>query len=342
MMEKPVFLRNEWYVVALAGELRERPIKRWILGEPLALYRTASGRAVALEDRCPHRGGPLSSGEIHGEAIACGYHGFQFDPSGRCVHIPGSKSIPPQACVKSYPIAERWGWVFAWPGTAPPDESKLPDFRWTAEPGFAGGTDYLHVKANYALVRDNLLDLTHARFVHKNTLATSAVTDFPLQTEFDERRVRVVRVMPAIEASPFFKRVVGYNTPVDHSQRIDFLPPCYVLINTRVASAPGSSQTLSSSFFVMNALTPESDRSTHYFWGLVRNVAIDDTKLTELQQSLNRATFDEDLTILEQQQVLIDSAPNGWRPLAIAHDSGCVQAERMMTRLIAAEQSARE
>ena len=304
------------------------------------IYRTASGRAVALEDRCPHRGAPLSAGEVHGETLSCGYHGFTFDPSGQCVHVPGMASIPRQACVKSYPVLERWGWIFAWLGDAAlVDEAKLPDFRWMTESGHAGGSEHLAVKANYTLVRDNLLDLTHARYVHKNTLATNAVTEYPISIEVDERRVRVVREMPGIEASPFFKRVAGHITRVDHRQRIDFFPPCYVLINTTVASVAGSSEQIASSWFVLNALTPENAGATHYFWGLVRNIALEDDALTETQQSLNRATFHEDLLILEQQQQLLDCAPANWRPIATPNDGGCVQAERLMNRLLEAERS---
>ena len=65
-----MFLRNEWYVVALSKELNTQPIQRWILSEPLALFRTQSGRPVAMMDRCPHRGAPLSMGRVQGETIA--------------------------------------------------------------------------------------------------------------------------------------------------------------------------------------------------------------------------------------------------------------------------------
>jgi phenylpropionate dioxygenase-like ring-hydroxylating dioxygenase large terminal subunit len=335
-----MFLRNEWYVAALSTELREQPLKRWILGEPLVLYRTASGRAVALDDRCPHRGAPLSAGEVHGETLSCGYHGFTFDPSGKCVHIPGMTTIPPQARVRSYAVIERWGWVFAWMGDAAnADESRLPDFRWMTEPGWAGRNEYLAVKSDYTLVRDNLLDLTHARYVHKKTLGTSAVTDHPIRTEVAERRVRVIREMSGIEPSPFFKRIKGFAGRVDHRQQIDFMAPCYVLINTLVASAAGSGEGLATEFYVLNALTPENGRATHYFWGLVRNFAIDDESLTETQQTLNRATFHEDLAILEQQQTLRDCAPETWRPIATPNDGGCVQAERLMNRLVTAERA---
>ncbi len=338
-----MFLRDEWYVAALGAELSDRPLQRWILGEPLAIYRGASGRVVVLEDRCPHRGAPLSSGEISGDTLACGYHGFQFDPSGRCVNIPGMASVPPQACVRSFPAIERWGWVFVWMGEAArADASRLPDFHWLTEPGWVGRSEYLSIKTSYDLVRDNLLDLSHARYVHKKTLATTAVTDYPVRTEVAERRVSVLREMPGIEPSPFFKQVAGFRGRVDHRQHVHFLSPCQVLVNTRVSAVAGSGDDRSAEFWVINALTPLNERETHYFWALMRNFATDDAALTDTQQALNRATFDEDRAILEQQQVLRECAPERWQPLATPNDAGCVQAERLMRRLLAAERGAQQ
>ena len=338
-----MFLRNEWYVAGFSREFGERPVQRWLLGEPLVLYRSTFGRAVILEDRCPHRGAPLSSGEVCGESLACGYHGFTFDPSGTCIHIPGMTTIPAQARVRSYTVIERWGWVFVWMGDANrADESRLPDYHWLADPGWVGGSEYLQVKANYGYVRDNLLDLTHARYVHRKTLGTAAVTDHPIRTEMYGRGVRVTREMPGIEPSPFFKRMGGFTGRVVHRQRIDFTPPCHVVINTRVSSVADSGENRSAEFHVLNALTPENERSTHYFWGLARNFALDDKSVTETQQTLNRETFFEDLSILEQQQVLLDCKPAGWQPVAIRNDGGCILAERLMDRLIAAESGTKD
>ena len=333
-----MFLRDEWYLAAFARELGDKPFQRTICAEPLALFRTASGKAAALADRCPHRGAPLSTGEVHGETLACGYHGFVFDTAGLCVGIPGSAVIPPKTCVRSFPVVERWGCIFVWMGKAErADEARLPDFRWLTEPGWAGGSEYLHVKANYALVRDNLLDLTHARFVHKQTLATTGVTEYPLTSDVEGRRVRVTREMPGIEPSPFFKRVPGFKGNVDHRQRIDFYPPCYVLINTVVQSVPEMNDDRVAEFYVLNALVPETETSTHYFWGLMRKFAVDDQDLTQLQLKLNRETFQEDVDLLEKQQVLLSAAPPDWSPISIPADAGCVQADRMMKKLFAAE-----
>ena len=235
-------------------------------------------------------------------------------------------------------MIERWGWVFVWMGDAErADETQLPDYHWMSDSAWVGRSEYLAVKANYGLVRDNLLDLTHARYVHKKTLGTAAVTDHPIRTEVSGRRVRVTREMHAIEPSPFFKRMGGFSGLVDHRQQIDFIAPAHVIINTRVRSVTGGSENLSAEFHVLNALTPATERSTHYFWGLVRNFALDDQGVTETQQRLNRETFHEDLAILEQQQVLLDCKPDSWRPLPTPNDAGCVQAERMMAKLLAGE-----
>lgn len=328
-----MFLRNEWYVAALTGELRQQPVARWVLGEPLVLYRGSSGKAAALEDRCAHRGAPISSGCVEGDTMVCGYHGFAYGTDGKCVHVPGMSHVPPQARVRSYPVIERSGWVFVWMGSAQADESRLPDLHWMTDPEWAGKSEHLPVKANYCLIRDNLLDLTHARFVHKKTLGTAAVTDHPIRTSATERGVRVVREMKDIEPSPFFRRMGGFDGVVDHRQVIDFIAPCYVTINTRVSAADGRA----AEFYVLNCLTPESAGKTHYFWGLVRNFALGDEVVTETQHRLNRETFEEDVLILERQQTLLDCKPDGWRPLAVPNDGGCVQAERLLDRLLARE-----
>jgi phenylpropionate dioxygenase-like ring-hydroxylating dioxygenase large terminal subunit len=87
---RPRYLRNCWYVAAWDHEVRRLSgLRRIVLGEPLLLYRKADGKPVALEDRCCHRQAPLSNGRIRGDLVECGYHGLVYDPSGRCVEIPG-------------------------------------------------------------------------------------------------------------------------------------------------------------------------------------------------------------------------------------------------------------
>ena len=165
------------------------------------------------------------------------------------------------------------------------------------------------------------------------------MTRFPIESLVSERRVRVLRDMKNIEPSPFFKTMAGFDARVDHRQQIDFFPPSYVLINTRVSGHRSDGASEAAEFYVLNALTPKNEKSTHYFWGLVRNFSIDDPAVTELQQKLNRETFFEDVEILSQQQIMLDSAPAGWMPVSVPNDGGCVQADRMCKKLHAQEQN---
>jgi vanillate O-demethylase monooxygenase subunit len=335
-----MFLANGWYVAALSREVGRTPLARWIAGEPLVLYRTEAGAPVALSDRCPHRGAQLSMGCLERDALVCGYHGFTFDPSGRCIRIPGMERVPEQAHVRRYPIVESWNWLFVWMGDAEQAErTPLPDYHWMTAPGWAGRDELLDVKADYTLVRDNLLDLSHAKFVHKNTLATDAVTEYPVRAATEDGLVRVRRDMPDIEPSPFFKRLCGFAGRVDHSQVIEFTPPCHIVIKVKVSSVAGSGEGKVADMRVLNALTPEREGATHYFWGLTRDFAIDDRQATDVAHTLNRDTFFEDVAVLEAQQAMLDSKPAGWAPVSIPADRGCVLADRVMKQLLDAERS---
>jgi phenylpropionate dioxygenase-like ring-hydroxylating dioxygenase large terminal subunit len=331
------YVRNAWYVAAMSRELAAGPLRRVLLDEPLALYRGASGAVAALADRCAHRGASLAMGRVEGDALECPYHGFQYGADGRCVRIPGLETIQPGVRVRSYPAIERWGWVFVWMGAperAAPEA--LPDFRWNTEPGWTGRDALLPVGASYALLRDNLLDLTHAKFVHPRTLGTDAVTEFPIEAVRDGNVVRVRREMRAIEPSPFFRLVGGFAGRVHHAQTIEFHAPAAVLIHVQVHPSEPSERAAPVEVRVLNALTPATAGSTHYFWNLTRRFAIDDARLTDTMYEQNAATFAEDVAIVEAQQRNLESARD-WAPIGVPADRGITLAARLMDGLIAAE-----
>ena len=329
-------VKNAWYVCAWDHEVGETPLQRWICGEPAVLWRRRDGRVAALADRCPHRDASLSRGRVVDGEIQCGYHGLRFDADGACVHMPGQSRIPAGACTRAYPVVERWGWVFLWPGDAGrADPALLPDFHWKDDPEWAGKGETLHVKANYGLLRDNLLDLSHAHFVHQRTLATDGVIEFPTETGFDGKRLTVERDMRGIAPSPFFARCGGFAGSVDHRQRIEFTPPGNIVIHLRVASAAQANHVVE--MRVLNALTPETDRTTLYFWSLLRNMELEDDSLTEWTFQANKSTFDEDVAVIEPQQVMIDRAPAPARSIRWSVDKGVTQAQRWVDRLVEEE-----
>ena len=103
-----MFLRNYWYVAATSEEVGREILERWVLNEPIVMYRTENGDPVAMHDVCPHRSLPFSDGSLHGDMIQCDYHGLQFDRTGKCTRIPGQSNISPRMRVKTYPLVEKW------------------------------------------------------------------------------------------------------------------------------------------------------------------------------------------------------------------------------------------
>src|SRR3984957_14469623 len=109
-----MFAKVSWYGATFSAEITDKPLGRRLLGDPVVMFRMTDGRVAALEDRCCHRGLPLSMGELVGDDLRCNYHGLVFDCSGQCVRIPGQTAIPPSARVSSYPLLEKGGTIWIW------------------------------------------------------------------------------------------------------------------------------------------------------------------------------------------------------------------------------------
>ena len=89
--------RTHWHPVAACDDIAQQPRAARLLGEDLVLWRDAQGAVHAWPDRCPHRGAKLSLGRLEAGRLECPYHGWQFDASGRCVHVPALPSFAPPA-----------------------------------------------------------------------------------------------------------------------------------------------------------------------------------------------------------------------------------------------------
>ncbi len=337
-----MYLKNSWYVAASAEELGRGLLGRWICDEPLVMYRKEDGTPVALEDRCPHRKFALSKGELVGDEVQCGYHGMKFDCSGVCTFVPGQDNIPPRLKARVYPIAEKHRWIWVWMGEpSEADEDLIPDYHWNDAPGWAPIMGYLTFGANYQLVVDNLLDLTHETYVHQATIGNQAVAHTPMDTRVDGENVLIERLMIDCDPPPLFKRARGFTTNIDRWQRIRFNPPAHITIDAGGVPTGTEMDTAtnpeSMNWMVLNALTPERADSTHYFWSVSRCFSQDDEELGEMIRKQIINTFEEDRDILETQQELIDSDQSGRPLLTVNCDAGNAAARKIMDGLIKAE-----
>lgn len=163
---------DHWYPVARSGQLKVgKPLPVSFAGEPVVLIRTAGGTLFALEDRCAHRQVPLSAGVVAGEYIRCGYHGWTFDGSGKCVGVPYlGKNGPLPGGVRSYPCREAYGLLFIFPGdTARAGEDRFPGVASHSDPDYK--TRYLdrEVHCHYSFMHENLMDMNH-QFLHRRLM----------------------------------------------------------------------------------------------------------------------------------------------------------------------------
>ena len=269
-----MFLRNYWYVATWAKDLGREPLARIMLNEPVVLFRKQDGTPVALEDRCIHRRLPLSMGRLIGDEIQCHYHGLVFDGTGTCVKIPGQERIPPSARVKSYPVVERNQCIFVWMGDADaPDTSRLPThFGVLDNEGWTTSLVYRPVQCNYQLINDNLLDLSHLATVHASTVGTAHVADLAdVEAERDGNHVKVSRWTMDAPAATTYQQFGNYDGNIDRWQISEFFPPSYFRINNGAASANTGARDGKGDkrwdFWVSHGITPETESSTHYFWG---------------------------------------------------------------------------
>jgi len=339
------FLLNCWYVAAWDHELIDgRLLARTILGKPVVLYKGDSGRAVALDDRCCHRGARLSEGRREGDDLRCMYHGLKFDPSGKCIQIPGQENIPPKLGVRGYPVVERDHLIWIWMGdAAKADPAKILDFPYLRDPAWRGKPDYLHYDANYLLIVDNLSDFAHLAFVHTKTLGGSEEYAFKSKPTAIERLsdgFRVERWHMAAPPPPFHKKVVRGEGPVDRRNIARMYVPGIFFMETLFSPAGSGAEkgnfANAKQYRNCQFFTPETDRSTHFFWDYLHDYALEDpTVALSLNHSMIQG-FMEDKAIIEHQQQTLEADPS-FQMNAIVADAPLVHFRRTLARMIEEE-----
>ncbi|KQS61301.1 Rieske (2Fe-2S) protein [Rhizobium sp. Leaf371] len=344
-MKPQTFPVNAWYAAAYDVEVKRALLSRTICGTPVVMFRKQNGKAAALADTCWHRLLPLSKGELHGDNVICGYHGLEFDETGRCVYMPSQETINPSACVKSYPLEERHRFLWIWMGDpALADPAKIPDLHWNDDPEWAGDGKVIHVKCDYRLVVDNLMDLTHETFVHGSSIGNRAVAEAPFTVTHSDTTATVTRWMEGIDAPPFWSDQLRRPGKVDRWQIIHFQAPSTVAIDVGVAvagtGAPQGDRSQGVNGFVLNTMTPETDSTCHYFWAFARNWDIGNQAWTHKLREAVAGVFREDEDILEAQQKAIEANPDHvFYNLNI--DAGSMWARKLIDRMIDGEQAVR-
>jgi phenylpropionate dioxygenase-like ring-hydroxylating dioxygenase large terminal subunit len=337
------FVKNAWYAACWAGDLELGiPLAKTILGEPVVLWRDAEGVAIALEDRCCHRHLPLSLGSVMGDTLQCGYHGLEFDSAGLCVRVPGQSRVPPGAAIRSYPVRERHALIWIWCGDpARADDDDIPDLFWLDHPDWVQTGGHLHMKADYRLLIDNLLDLTHVSYVHKDTIAGDPKEALvPVKTTREGASIRVERWMLGFTAPPMYDQARKFNGEVDRWQLIKWQGPSTVTLDIGCADsgtgAPEGDRSQGISMWSNHIITPETETTTHYHWAFARNYRLNEDVVSEVLAKGGLQTFMEDVVVLERQQQALEKI--GDRPVVdINIDNAPLQFRNILGEMIAAD-----
>jgi len=356
-----MFVFNSWYIIAEPGELENGGIVgRVILGKRIAVFRLASGQLGALEDSCPHRRVPLSLGWVEGEILRCAYHGAEFGADGRCVKVPGQKAAPGRAKVLTYPVIERLGYIWVWPGdpAGAHDESSLPEgFGPSGDPAWLGGYGHIEaIQSDYRLINDNLIDITHAEFVHPESFGGPEVQfyrnarpgadyhDRGMTFEIEDTiiRFRTHAARLGQDGGPLWRSMLAESRgvaewlePIDFRMDVIWSAPIYTSyrIQVRPCDEPDAEPV---EIYNLHAAVPETTTSAHYFYRSVRNYG--DASKNAIFIDAARFVFNQDKPILEAQQSALGTSDMfDDAPISFAGDRLQLEGRRILASLAAAE-----
>ena len=303
-----MFPTNIWYCAARATELSTQPFERIICNEPIVFFRTAvSGDYVGIENRCPHRQAPLSMGKVVGDEIMCIYHGWTMDKNGRCTHVPHQDNVSSNAAIKSYPVSEKWGFIWIWMGEQDKaDETQIPDMAWLTADDRSAVLSRFYVKANYQLMADNLLDVSHSDFLHASTFGSQAgrkgETDKvrqEMKVETDNSSVRCIRTLRDVALSPMSAAWGGFTKNVTRTHRQKWLPPNTVNIEL-IMENEENKITINHD----HIMTPETETSCHYLFAFTRDYNLEKGYPSDEDVRREQETVigNEDVPMVEAQQ----------------------------------------
>jgi phenylpropionate dioxygenase-like ring-hydroxylating dioxygenase large terminal subunit len=252
--------------------------------------------------------------------------------------------------VRTYPVHEHGHLIWIWMGDpAKADVSAIVDLPYLTDPAWKGLPGYIHYDANYLLIVDNLSDLAHLAFVHTGTLGGSedyAYVSKPTAIEKFDTGYRLERWHMNVDPPPYHKKVIAEkHDKLDRCNRVRMVIPGVFDMATTLAPAgkgaergvavPGTREYRNVQF-----MTPESDKTTHFFWIYLNNFEGEDSTISRSLLNSLIEGFMEDKTIIERQQVTLDEDPSfADQMLAILSDAPLVHFRRSLAKLMAAEQA---
>ncbi|GEM_PF-5792628 len=204
LFNNPEVLESTWFALLPSRMLRPGKIKKVkLFDRSVALFRSEDGGVIALDNRCAHLGADLSRGCINGRTIQCAFHHWCYDGNGQCIKIPSQTEIPNSAKVFSYPVQEKYGYVWIFNGPSP--KFPIPYFEdEQTQPVRVFHLPLIKFRCHPNICTVNGLDIEHMRCLHHMTFLND-----PRPRRMDDARI-AVHYKIAFNGPTFMDRLVSF------------------------------------------------------------------------------------------------------------------------------------
>jgi vanillate O-demethylase monooxygenase subunit len=338
-MALDTFVENAWYVAGRAQEFPVNKPKGLVIGRrPVLVWRTDERKIAAFDDRCVHKRMPLSEGEVLADGVLeCPYHGFCYDASGTCVRIPSQLDlpIPTRAKLRPFPSVEQDGLVWVWPGdperigeAVPPRTPELASPEWATHM-----FDPVHVPANYVLLIENLMDITHFYPLHDGNIGDIEQSKIPVELVEEPLHgvptVKTIRRVQGYKQPPFMADWFGYPV-VDRWHTHHMMSPGLTRVELRCAP-PGKLgiESEERGYIIHHAHTPID--GTSHMWRLWVSTRSED--LTARIAETFPTVMDEDRWALERQQRMFAYPEDGYHEVYLRSDKALLRCRKILQEM---------
>lgn len=349
-------IRNSWYVAGLSRNFKYKLEKKVVTGLPIVMWRTQKGEVVAFDGRCCHKRFPLWDGALLDNGVLrCGYHGLCYNSEGRCVDIPAQPDIPisPAAQLHRYPVREQDGLVWLWPGDpAKSADVQAPHIPELSDPRFEAVIvdPPIRIRANYRLLIENLLDITHFFPLHDGNIGDLSNSRIPVglveDTVEGNPMVMTTRSVKDYQLPPYYQRWFGLDV-VDREHTHAMIGPGLVRVDLRVAPSGKLRTDAQRGYILCHTDTPIDTNELEWHWILIAKAGerfAPDPSMTLVQGmafEFPDVVAQDEWALAKQQEMLefSDGLSDGtkYREINVRSDVGVVHARRALARMEKAE-----
>jgi len=313
-------LSRQWFPIAVATDVTNRPVPARLLDVDLVIFRSA-GRIVVARDLCPHRGMRLSCGWVDQAQIICPYHGLHFNGDGQCTSIPSNPSVRLSArlSLTVLPSVDRYGLVWC---TLAGEAELLPSFEAWKDSNFQQIVcDPMDIGSSSGRQLEGFLDVAHFAWAHTGTFgdrANPVVPDYIVESTEEGLRVVYVSNVSNYGADQYDRAPIGF----EWKRTFQVFPPFSASL---VVDYPDNKQ-----LWILNSASPVSARRTRLFCPVARNFDLDIP--VQAVREWNTRVFDEDRVLVENQKPE-DLPLDSGLEISIPADRTSVAYRRLLKRM---------